>query len=486
MLELRVKDLFKQFGGLMALNGVSLAVRPGERRGLIGPNGAGKTTLLRVISGEMQPTRGEVWLGDRRVDGLSPEQLARLGVARTFQRSSLFPELSALQHVSLARAAATGRSGCFWEPWRPDPVGWRALQAVGLEHRAHVAAGALSHGEQRQLEIACVLAQEPKVILLDEPLAGLAGAEREQVGRLLLGLPRELTVLLIEHDLSFVQSFADRITVLHYGEVLAEGTPEEVRADPRVQEVYVGTGETASRPAPAGTAGETLLAVQDLDTGYESMRVLEGVRLQVSRGEVVAVLGRNGAGKTTLLHTLMGFLPARRGSIHMAGRDVTRLAPQDRARLGMALVPQGRRMLEGLRVEEELALASTRGRWNLERVYNLFPQLRRRRHHFSTSLSGGEQQMVAIARGLLRNPALLLMDEPSEGLSPLLVRHVREAIRSLKEEGETLLLAEQNVDLALSVADRVYVLENGRVVFAGSVEALLEQPGWMREHLGVG
>nr|WP_018111969.1 ATP-binding cassette domain-containing protein [Thermus igniterrae] len=470
---LRVEKVSKAFGGILALTGIHLSVQRGERRAVIGPNGAGKSTLFKVISGELKPDQGRVFLGGREVTGLPQERVARLGLGRTFQRSSVLPELAVWENVALARQAATGQSRVFHQPLATDARVEEVLEQVGLSGRAEDPAGALSHGEKRQLEIAMALVQDPQVLLLDEPLAGLSGAERERIGQLILGLDPGITVLLVEHDLEYALRFAHRVTVLHYGQVVAEGDPEAVRENPEVQEIYVGSGGALEAPpedASGGAGQETVLEVEGLVAGYGGMRVLNGVHLRVRRGEVVALLGRNGMGKTTLLCTLMGLVPLKGGEVRLAGKPLGHLAAHRRAELGLALVPQGRRMFDGLNVEEELRLAAwgSRGPWTVERVLEVFPRLAERRKSPSKALSGGEQQMVAIARALLRNPSLLLMDEPTEGLSPLMVRQVAEVVRTLKREGETVLLAEQNVQMALSVADRVYILEHGGIVWEGS------------------
>jgi branched-chain amino acid transport system ATP-binding protein len=206
----------------------------------------------------------------------------------------------------------------------------------------------------------------------------------------------------------------------------------------------------------------------------------------VDPGEVLAILGRNGMGKTTLIRTIVGFTPAREGRVRYEGTETTRLPPFRMAALGMALVPQGRRVFPSLSVRENLDVARRgEGRWNLEQVYALFPRLRERAGNRANKLSGGEQQMLAIGRALMSNPDLLLMDEPTEGLAPLLVREVGRVISELKRSGLSILLVEQNLALALSVADRVHVLSRGQIVHTGTPAELMGNDEVKARYLGV-
>jgi branched-chain amino acid transport system ATP-binding protein len=232
-----------------------------------------------------------------------------------------------------------------------------------------------------------------------------------------------------------------------------------------------------------------MLAVEEIHTYYGDSHILYGVSLTVTRGQVLALLGRNGMGKTTLIRSAIGFTPPRQGRIVFKGTDVTRLPPFRAVEMGMGLVPQGRRIFPSLSVRENLTVAA-RGNlkqgWNLDRVFALFPRLRERVSHPGNKLSGGEQQMLAIGRALMTNPDLLLMDEPTEGLAPLLVREVGKAIAELKEQGLSILLVEQSLHFATSVADHVHVLNRGRIVHSSSPAELLANEDVKSRFLGLG
>jgi branched-chain amino acid transport system ATP-binding protein len=229
-----------------------------------------------------------------------------------------------------------------------------------------------------------------------------------------------------------------------------------------------------------------VLEVADVHTYYGESHVLQGVSLMVGHGEVVAILGRNGAGKTTLIRSIIGFTPPRRGTVRFKDQDITGRPPHHLTALGMALVPQGRRVFPSLSVRENLEVAHRGdGRWSLDHVYRVFPRLRERERNRANKLSGGEQQMLAIGRALMSNPDLLLMDEPTEGLAPLIVREVGQVMRDLRREGLSILLVEQNLPLALAVADRVHILNRGRIVHRSTPEELMANEEVKSRYLGV-
>ena len=246
-LALNLVGVSKAFGGLRALDGVSLQIKPGERRAIIGPNGAGKTTLFNLISGELAPSQGQIMLFGRDITRLSPPRRAALGLARTYQVTNLFPRLTALENCLLAVQALASTKLHLHRTLRRYPDLFRraqaVLEAVGLGDKAGETVRDFSHGEQRQLEVALALAGGPKLLLLDEPTAGLSPAESAMMTALLKQLDPAITILIIEHDMDVAFALTSRVTVLHFGMVIADGLADDVKADPLVQKIYLGTGE---------------------------------------------------------------------------------------------------------------------------------------------------------------------------------------------------------------------------------------------------
>jgi ABC-type branched-subunit amino acid transport system ATPase component len=298
-------------------------------------------------------------------------------------------------------------------------------------------------------------------------------------------------VLIVEHDIDRVLGFSQVVTVMNQGEVLMTGTPDAVRADRRVQEVYTGTG------IPPATSGNTpssnekpLLSFQGVNAFYGKSHILNDATLDVREGEIVALLGRNGAGKTTLLKTLCGLLPPASGSIVFEGRDIAGLSAPEIARLGIGYVPQGRGLFAGMTVADNLALGrlarATDGShgivWSEAQILDYFPRLRERMNVAADYLSGGEQQMVAVARALSGNVKLLLLDEPFEGLAPAIVQELFSVFDRLR--GQTsVVIVEHNLDLVLALADRVFALERGAVFHQGPARPLLDDLDYRKKIL---
>jgi len=483
---LEVQSIAKHFGGIRAVVDASLAVKAGEIHALIGPNGAGKTTLFNLVSGMFAPDKGTIRLHGEPVQGLPSHRICRLGLARSFQITNLFKGLSIYENLRLSVQATHAARFNVWRDIDSYPEihaeTTELLRFLGLEGIEEIQGGDLSYGGQRLLDLGIALGSKPRVLLLDEPLAGLAAAERERISNLVKSVGAAVPVLIVEHDIDRVLGFSQHVTVMNQGEVLMSGTPGEVRNDRRVQEVYTGKGTPpVSGRLAAGTAQRsTVLAFDKVNTFYGKSHILNDASLDVRDREIVALLGRNGAGKSTLLKTLAGLVPAASGTIRFDGRDIASLPAPDIARLGIGYVPQGRGLFAGMTVAENLALGRlarpTDGRtgtvWSEEKIFQYFPRLKERMNVAADYLSGGEQQMAAVARALCGNVRLLLLDEPFEGLAPAIVQELFGVFDRLRAE-TSIIIVEHNLDLVLALADRVFALERGAVFHQGPAEPLL-------------
>ncbi len=458
------------FGGVVAVAGVDITAPPGRITSVIGPNGAGKTTLLNLASGFQRPDGGTVRVGKHEITGLPAHHVALSGLARTFQTAQTFASLNVIDNVRLGLLRGA------WRGEAPEDLARALLAVVGYSGSETGSAATLPHVDRRLVEIARALATAPAVLLLDEPAAGLGDADTLKLGSLLQRLARAgLAIVLVEHDMSLVMSISDEVIVLDAGRRIAAGSPAAVRNDPAVKAAYLGTSEpvvSGARPA----AGAPLLEVSGLCAGYGPLEVLDHVSLKVSRGEVVALFGPNGAGKSTLMKALSGLIRPVSGAIRLDGNDIASLTAPLVARSGLILVPEGRQVFPQLTVAENLQLGATRRNdfalTEIEGMLERFPRLRPRLHMAAGLLSGGEQQMLAVARGLLARPEVLLLDEPSLGLAPAVVAELFEQFARLRDEGMTLLIVDQMADYALAIADRGYVLGGGCVVAEGSPNEL--------------
>jgi len=501
MTMLRLRDVGVRFGGLVALNDVSLDLNRGEILGLIGPNGAGKTTLFNCITGVVQPTQGSMYFEGRSLRLVPPHERARRGIARTFQNLQLWDSMTVLENLEVPMDAV-GRRNTFSDALGLPFSGYseraareraRAiLHVLELDGYGDRLAGDLPAGIQRRVEIGRALAMRPKLVLLDEPAAGLDARETERLADLLRTVRERfhVSLLLVDHDMSLVMRVCDFIYVLDFGKVLASGDPAEVRNDQKVIAAYLGeatpelsagepvpelvSGENPEVTAPRKEPGEVLLEVESIAAGYGHLEVIRDVSLSVRAGEVVACIGANGAGKTTTLRAISGVIHARTGSIRFGGRDITGAKPERIARMGLAHIPEGRGLFPRLSVEDTLRIATdtTGNRAPLDLAYDVFPRLKQRRRQAVGTLSGGEQQMVAMARAILARPRLLMIDEMSQGLAPTIVRQLFRLIDVFREQGIAVLLVEQFVESALEVADRAYVFEHGSVAHEASAEEL--------------
>ncbi|TWG88330.1 ABC-type branched-subunit amino acid transport system ATPase component [Cupriavidus gilardii J11] len=485
------------FGGVRAVDALSFTVAAGAVTSLIGPNGAGKSTVLNMLSGYYRPHAGGRRLGDAPLPSRGACHSARHGIARTYQTSQLFGGMSAADNVALALGG--GRLGTLLGTARFTAPAVREqaralLRACGYRGDPDASAADLAHVDRRLVEIARALATRPAVLLLDEPAAGLSREDKATLGTLLRRIADSgIAVGLVEHDMSLVMDVSDRIVVIDAGQRLAVGTPGEVRADPAVRRAYLGEAAVAGpERRHRDTAGAELLGVSALRAGYGAAPVLHDVALQVREGEMVALLGANGAGKSTLMRALSGLHRPVQGGITFDGADLGGIDAARIAAMGMVLVPEGRQVFAELSVLDNLKLGAfpsgrlARGEMQrrIEAMFARFPRLRERQHQRAGLLSGGEQQMLAIARGLMSRPRMLLLDEPSLGLAPKVIDELFASLDQLREASITILLVDQMAALALALADRAYVLEEGRVVASGRADLLARDPALVQAYLG--
>ncbi|MDB5572758.1 MAG: urtE [Hyphomicrobiales bacterium] len=483
------------FGGVHAVSNLSFAAQPGQVTSLIGPNGAGKTTALNMLSGFYTPSSGGFRLGERALGGAPAMAVARAGLARTYQTSQLFGSLSVLENVTLAMGR--GRLGPLLGSarLRAPKAQARALALLawcGYAGDVRAPAADLAHVDRRLVEIARALALDPDALLLDEPAAGLSSDDKRQLAALLRRIADAgLALVLVEHDMTLVMGVSDYVVVLDAGQRLAMGTPAEIQENPAVRQAYLGEQAAPAAPRQAAAPGERreMLGVNALVVGYGAEPVLHGVDVQVMRGEVVALLGANGAGKSTLMRTLAGLhRPVLAGGVTLDGQDVGGMGAEQIVALGMVLSPEGRQLFPELSVLDNIRLGAFLQPENrdsrVEEMLGRFPRLRERLHQRAGLLSGGEQQMVAIARALMSRPRILLLDEPSLGLAPKIVAELFAALDQLRRDGMTILLVDQMAGLALSLADRAYVIEGGRIVAHGDAESVARDGALAQAYLG--
>ncbi len=519
---LQVRGVSKRFAGLEALREVGFEVGAGEIVAVIGPNGAGKTTLLNIVSGALRPTVGSVLLRGVEIATRPAHVVARAGIARTFQSLELFRQVTVRGNAMAGGVARTdtgvlasllGLPRVRRQRARLEADADEALALVGLAARANELAGALPAGQQRLLAIARALVSGGELVILDEPGAGLNATEKAELADLIAHLPgRGKTVVFVEHDMTLVGHLADRIVVLNHGEKIAEGAPEAIRSHPRVIEAYLGVKPPAAGRARDATVGAArsrapgaddgaasaagqstpMLELRGVEVAYGGLRALQEASLEVHRGEIVALVGANGAGKSTLLKAIARVAPVRSGTIRFGDVDLTTLTAQAVVSAGISMVPEGRELFPSLTVWDNLILGRyCKGRaWRAEldrltsELFALFPVLAARRRQLAGTLSGGEGQMLAIARALMSSPRLLMLDEPSLGLAPQVVGEIMERLAQLRESGLTIILVEQNARAALELADRGYVLETGRIVTTGPAARLLADPDISSAYLG--
>jgi branched-chain amino acid transport system ATP-binding protein len=480
--RLSVRGLTKRFGGLVAVKDIGFDIEAGEILGLIGPNGSGKSTVMKLIMGIERPNAGSVKMDGTEMAGWAPHRIARAGVGIVFQHSRPLHRQTVLEHIKLALLPDS------LIKLVADPhVNRRAreiAERVELGAVMHRHPATLPFADLRRMEMAKAIARDPKVVLVDEPFAGLTLAESESFAALIRTFRAEgRAVLLVDHNVKSVAALVDRALAMYLGEQIAEGTAEQVMQNETVRRVYLGGKiETRERARSEVVSKPAILEVEDLGVLYGKARALDGTSLHVREGEFVSVVGLNGAGKTTLFNAISGFVPYQ-GVIRFGGQDLRGMSGAAIARAGVVQCPESRELFSDMTVRENLDLggyhlAEAARSDQLTWLFELFPILKSRQRQTARTLSGGEQQMLAIARALMMQPRLLILDEPTLGLAPVILEQLSKALESLQRTTPiTVLLGEQNVTFALPHADRVYVLEHGRIVWEGDPSSFEREMG---------
>jgi branched-chain amino acid transport system ATP-binding protein len=471
--HLEVSGLTKRFGGLVAVKDMAFGVEAGRILGLIGPNGSGKSTVMKLIMGIERPDAGSVRISGTEVAGWPSHKVARMGAGIVFQHSRPLHRQTVLENIKLA-LLPDKLTRLLADPETDTKA--RAIAArVGLSGVLDRRPATLPFADLRKIEIAKAIARDPQVLLIDEPFAGLTSKETAAFSDLICELRDDgRAILLVDHNVKSVARLVDRVLAMYVGERIAEGTADEVMRNETVRRVYLGGSmETAARPESSFRDTTTpFLEVRNVSVHYGKAQALDDVSIHVHAGEFVSVVGLNGAGKTTLFNTISGFLPYA-GDIRREGASLRGLTAATIARKGIVQCPEGRELFVDMTVRENLDLGgqhlpSAECAEQIGWLFDLFPILRDRQKQAAGTLSGGEQQMLTIARALMMKPKLLILDEPTLGLAPVILEQLSKALERLRQTTPiTVLLGEQNVTFALPHADRVYVLEHARIVWEG-------------------
>jgi branched-chain amino acid transport system ATP-binding protein len=544
---LETEGLTKLFGSLVANDELSVTVNEHTIHGIMGPNGSGKSTFFNTVTGFYRPDGGTIRFDGEDVTGLNPDEIARRGLARTFQIPSPFEDLTVEENM-LAVFTGGLRSGLRVSEEkraRADDL----LSLLEIDHIAEQEAGGISGGQEKLLELGRILMLEPACVMLDEPTAGVNPSLRNRLLDHLETLnDRGTTFVIIEHDMRVIADVCDRVSVFDRGTVIVEGDFESVTSDERVRDAYLGgaadhdasletlVADSADDPAPSAAAGagadggvttadptpaaddgaavqvgETngsgddavsdtgreattdegaWLVGEDLVSGYGNHRVVDGVSLE-SRDGVTCIFGPNGSGKSTLLKTLAGVVPAWEGRVTHRGTDVTDNKPAENVHRGITMLPQDGGIFGGLTVRENLLLGgytvddgSVREE-RLDDVLASFPELEGKLGEKGRSLSGGQQMMLSYGRAMMTGAEVYLLDEPSSGLAPSLISQVFEMTTRLVASGAQVVLIEQNVRDALRIADYVYILAQGQLQYEGTPGGLADEDDLVELYLGL-
>lgn len=504
---IRIKNLSKHFGGLKAVDNVSIDISKGSITGLIGPNGAGKTTLFNTVAGLHAPTAGSVLLDGEDITCLKPHRLFAKGLLRTFQIAHEFSRMSVTENLMMVPPGQSGEN--LIHAWfhsgqvarEEDIIHEKALEVIDFLDLGSVAdelAGNLSGGQKKLLELGRTMMVDARIVFLDEVGAGVNRTLLRDIGEAIIKLNQErgYTFCMIEHDMDFIRRMCGPVICMAEGAVLATGTAEEVQNNEEVIEAYLGRGlKNKPRPKMPGNRitekpdrSSCSLIGEKIVGGYGGADILKGCTVDVDEGEIAVIVGPNGAGKSTAMKAILGMLETRSGSVRLNGDEISHLSTQNRIAKGIAFVPQTSNVFVSMSVLENLEMGAFLQEDNfdevLQQIYRLFPTLEEKRDQSAGELSGGQRQQVAVGRALMSQPLVLMLDEPTAGVSPIVMDELFDRILEIRETGVPVLMVEQNARQALSIADMGFVLVVGENRYNGTGEALLADPEVRRSFLG--
>ena len=480
---IELRNITKRFGQVVANKSISLELHKGEILSLLGENGSGKTTLMNMLSGIYFPDEGQIYIHGEPVTIGSPKDAFAHGIGMIHQHFKLVDLFTATENIILG---LEGKLDLNNARQKVKDI----CDKYGFDIDPDMKIYDMSVSQKQTVEIVKVLYRGADILILDEPTAVLTPQETEKLFTVMRNMKKDgKAIIIITHKLHEVLAVSDRVAVLRKGEYIGD-TDTATASQQSLTDMMVGhtVSLNISRPEPKDV--EKRLVIEGL-TAYDELGVkrLDDVSFTVNAGEIVTLIGANGAGKSTTLKTISGLLKPRTGDVLYKGKSIKGVRAHKIVESGLAQVPEGRHVFLHMTVDENLDMgaytqpASTIAA-NKEKVFTLFPRLKERRKQLAGTMSGGEQQMLAMGRALMSNASMLMLDEPSMGLSPLLVQEIFDIIRDIHKEGMTILLVEQNAQMALSVADRAYVLETGRVVMDGTGAELLTNERVRNAYLG--
>lgn len=480
MAVLEFINVQKYFGGILATNNVSFDINENEVLGLIGPNGAGKSTILHLIVGIHKPTSGKIKFFGNEIQDLPIHKRIKKGIAVMFQHSRPLKRQSVIENIKLALLEDKFR---FTYPNDLDEKAIELAKKVLLMDFLYKHPSELPFGIIRRMELAKALALKPKLMLLDEPFAGLNRSEVKEFSEIIKAIKNQgFSIILIDHNVKAVYDIVNRIVAIHSGKIIAIGSPSDVISNSEVKKVFLGEESNITFQEKSEVSNESALSIKINSLKYNKAEALRNIDLTINKGQFVSIVGLNGAGKTSLLRSIFSLVPYE-GEIYFNNIPLRRKETADIVKLGVSFVPETRDLFKYLSVEENLKLPLYKIEKNdiknrLESVYSLFPRLLERKKQLAHTLSGGEQQMLTIARALLQKPKIIIMDEPTLGLAPIVLDEISKVLDYMHKELDlTILLAEQNLYFALKHSDKVYLLEHGTIICGCTKEEFMERIG---------